>query len=291
MTNDETRPGFAMATPRQDDELMTNSEVRKMNIKRRNLVEKKHRLKSILQEARECLVRLLLSATVGFLLIMLFCVVASYGAEGDKEAVVVKETKAKKEKDSVGVDEAKVAALKAAILKKDIFSPAKVTSVPLSVDVNETEVDTGPKALKRPFRVIGIQSTEEGRLVDLYFENPPEVAQKKVGEVIEKTVTILAIEATFLRCEYAGLEVRIEQGETSNDALERLRGLEESKYELIGTTLKEGGFVADIYLPRQDRTRRIEVGEILGEATVMKIEKGRVTLIDPDGNQITISNE
>ena len=270
-------------------ETMTNGEVRKMNINRRNPLEKQHVLKPILQEAADGLVRLLMCATVGFLLIMLFCGVASFGADGDKEAGGVKESEEVKE--AVGVDVAKVAALKSAILQKDIFSPAKVASVPVSVEVNEPEVDSGPKALKRPFRVIGIQSTAEGRLVDLYFENPPEVAQKKVGEVIEKTVTILAIEPTFLRCEYAGLEVRIEQGETSNDALERLRGLEESKYELIGTTLKDGGFVADIYLPRQNRTRRIEVGEILGEATVMKIEKGRVTLIDPEGNQITISNE
>ena len=215
--------------------------------------------------------------------------VASYGSEGDKGATGAAESEGVEA--AVGVEVAKVAALKAAILQKDIFSPAKVASVPVNVGVNETEIDRGPRPLKRPFRVIGIQSTEEGRLVDLYFENPPETAQKKVGEVIEKTVTILAIEATFLRCEYAGLEVRIEQGETSNDALERLRGLEESEYELIGTTLKEGGYVADIYLPGQERTRRIEVGEILGEATVIKIEKGRVTLIDPDGNQITISNE
>jgi len=141
---------------------------------------------------------------------------------------------------------------------------------------------TEPQPLKRPFTVLGIRRTEDGQWADLWFDDPSRVEKVTVGDVIEKQVEVLEVGRTYLRVSYAGKEVRIGVGETSTDALERLRGFD-SSYFLLGTHVMESGPVADVLILRDGTIRMVEEGDRLGEATVMQIEPGRVHLVDNDG--------
>ena len=57
----------------------------------------------------------------------------------------------------------------------------------------------------------------------LLFQDPERLEKATEGQIFESIFKIVSIEWSFLRCEYAGREVRIYQNETTNDALARLR--------------------------------------------------------------------
>jgi hypothetical protein len=184
--------------------------------------------------------------------------------------------------------------LKADIIAKNIFRPAKTLPLPRKPDPAETTfIDPGPKPLKRPFTVLGFRVTEEQIWADLAFKDPDRVDKFKVGDMIENTVTILAIEPTYMRCNYAGLEVRIGQGETSDNALDRLLGQMSSDYVLLGTGPAPSGgeYIAYILIRGAEKYLVFEEGETLGEATIIKIEPGKVKLLDPDGTEVNLTIE
>lgn len=180
--------------------------------------------------------------------------------------------------------------LKKAIIEKNIFRPARtLVSVPVK-PLEETEqppvFNAAPRTLKRPFKVLAFDRTEEGARVYLHFDNPSEDRMVKVGDVIE-FVRILEITPPYIRCNYDGRDVRIDAGETSNDAYTRLMGLG-SNYHLIGTTVRPEGSVARFYFPREGYYRTVEVGDVLGNAKVIAIERGRVHLRQEDGTEFNI---
>ena len=179
--------------------------------------------------------------------------------------------------------------LKKAIVEKNIFRPAK----PIIPTTSEDKLITslGPEPLKNPFTLLGIRQTEQGMRADLASDKPtPRTEEVQVGHVIEDILTILAIEPTYLRCGYNSREVRIAVGDSSTDVWARLAG-GEIEYILLGTTATPAGdYVAHIMVTNERTYRTVEVGDMLGDATVIVIEEGYVLLIDSLGNEISIRN-
>jgi hypothetical protein len=179
------------------------------------------------------------------------------------------------------------------IKDKNIFKPAKVPPPSTTSDPgNFLAPDQGPKRLKNPFTVIGIQAGEGELGAHLLFKdparlNPDRIEKATVGNVFEDTLEILAIEWPFLRCDYAGQEVRIYQNESTHDALARLRGFD-SSYILLGTRAAGDQYVAEVLILRDNTVKIIEQGDRLGDATVTKIEEGKMHLVDPDGTEYPI---
>jgi len=178
---------------------------------------------------------------------------------------------------------------KIAIITKNIFRPAKSITA-LGPEENITG-SLGPEPLRSPFELLGIRETEQGRRADLAFTNPtPRVEEVAVGHVIENdVVTIIAIEPTFIRCKFlsSGSDVRISVNETSTDAWKRLSS-NKINYVLLGTVETDNGYEAHIKVVGEDDYRTVEVGDMLGDATVTIIDQGFVLLIDGDGNEISI---
>lgn len=183
-----------------------------------------------------------------------------------------------------------VAELKAAIIEKNIFRPARVVP-PLAFRTSEQEEtlprDLGPKRIKRLFTFVGFVRKDGVNYAHLHFDNPPENKMVSIDGIPIEFVTILEITPSYIRCDWDGREVRIDAGETSDDAYTRLRGLH-SDYRLIGTTESPDGWSALFYFPSEDRSRNVEVGDQLGNAKVVEIEHGLVNLIDKDGTHITV---
>jgi len=120
-----------------------------------------------------------------------------------------------------------VATMKSAILRKNIFKPGRIP--PVSGRENPTDPtvrEIGPMSLDRPFTVLACDIINNEPQVHLQFGNPPAVRAYKVGDVIQFVVTILEIQPTFIRIKYDTKRVRIDKGETSDDALARLRGFD-----------------------------------------------------------------
>ena len=189
---------------------------------------------------------------------------------------------ANKQEDLLSQEEYKIA-----IITKNIFRPAK----PITTSGPEENITSslGPEPLRNPFKLLGIRETEQGMRADIWFENPtPRVQEVAVADVIEEVVTILAIEPTFIRCNFFGSEVRISVNESSTDAWMRLSSSNMINYILLGTVETDTGYLAHIKVIGEDAYRTVEVGDMLGDATVIIIEEGYVLLIDSDGNEISI---
>jgi len=179
------------------------------------------------------------------------------------------------------------------IKDKNIFKPAKVPPPLITSDPGKfLAPDQGPQRLKNPFTVIGIQAGQGELSAHLLFKdparlNPDRIEKATVGDVFEDTLEILAIEWPFLRCDYAGQEVRIYQNESTHDALARLRGFD-SSYILLGTRASGDQYVAEVLILRDNTVKTIEQGDRLGDATVIRIEEGKMILVDPDGTEYPI---
>ncbi|MBN2212061.1 MAG: hypothetical protein JW709_11755 [Sedimentisphaerales bacterium] len=168
------------------------------------------------------------------------------------------------------------------IIEKNIFRPARQPSAATGKQANEFTVqETTPKPLKRPFVVQGIVHSETNVWADLRFESPGENRRVRVGDTIE-SITITGISPSYLACNYAGKQIWLAVGETSNDALAQAQGFHR-EYDLIATTIQGELRFATIRLRGEDRIRRISEGDILSDATVIRIEPGRVYLRYEDG--------
>jgi len=179
---------------------------------------------------------------------------------------------------------------KAEIVKKNIFKPARTFPAMMprpSSGLSSAEV--GPQKLTRPFVVIGvIRPSDDLPSALLLFDNPKEYRIVYVEDEIE-TIKVLGIEPTYLRCDYAGHEVRISVAESSDDALKRLRGMGSGgKYILMGTTVLPGETYARFSIPGESRYRKVTVGDMIGSDRVVRIESGKVHLVNPDGYAITV---
>ncbi len=161
-----------------------------------------------------------------------------------------------------------------AIVAKNIFKPARVTSSgqkwPKAIVVPEL----GPQSLNRPFTVIGIDHTEKDSRVHLLFNNPTERRVVIVGDEIE-TVVLKEIHSTYVICVYDGQEVRVDVGETSDDALNHIKGFNDFS-DFVGTTTVGDESYATFII--NGRYRRVGVGDWLGDYEVMKIDEGKLWL-------------
>ncbi|MFC1782123.1 hypothetical protein ACFL02_00890 [Planctomycetota bacterium] len=181
--------------------------------------------------------------------------------------------------------------LKDDIIEINIFQPAK----PISISTTEEnpQVNLRPDPLKNPFTLLGTNKTDQGMQAHLAFEKPTlRVEEVKVGYIIEKIITIEAIELLYIRCLYNDQEVRIAVGESSTDAWKRLVA-GELEYKLLGTAATaSGGYEAQILVTNIDEKtyRTVQMGDKLGDATVKFIEKGLVILINALGNEILLKH-
>ena len=179
--------------------------------------------------------------------------------------------------------------MKAAIIRKNIFKPERVPPfLPRETGPELPMREIWPMSLDRPFRVIACDTINDIPQVYLQFDNPPVVRPYKVKDVIQFTVTILEIKPTFIRCKYENKKVRIDKGETSDDALLRLRGFDGRDYEFKGTTVTDNIAFVFFQIAGQPELVRAEVGDWLGRDQIVAIEPGMVTVILENGEEIYI---
>ena len=180
--------------------------------------------------------------------------------------------------------------LKAAIVEKNVFQPGRlaspVSTVP-TVSENPLLRDPSPQRLKRPFTVVAFDSTPGGDRAYLRFETAGGLLPVKAGQWIE-FVQITEIIPPYIRCNYDGRQVLVAEGETSDDALDRLKGLP-GNYVLIGTIIQPSIRAALFYFPALDRTYVVEQYTRLGNAQILRIEHGRVILQHQDGDEFSIT--
>ena len=179
-----------------------------------------------------------------------------------------------------------LAALKKAIIAKNVFRPARVAPRLNGSGLELPAQDLGPQRLVRRFKVMAFDRTAAGPQAYVHFENPAQDRKVTVGDVIE-TIRIVDIQPPYLRCDYAGREVRIAVGESSDDAWTRLQGFG-STYQLKGTTIGPEGTYAYFYFPSEGVYRWVEEGDVLGRARVQKIKREEVNLKHEDGYDITV---
>ncbi|MCK5271024.1 MAG: hypothetical protein KAJ52_00545 [Sedimentisphaerales bacterium] len=179
--------------------------------------------------------------------------------------------------------------MKAAIIKKNIFKPERVPPL-LSRETGPELLmrEIWPMSLDRPFRVIACDTINDIPQVYLQFDNPPVVRSYKVKDVIQFTVTILEIKPTFIRCKYENKKVRIDKGETSDDALLRLRGFDGRDYEFKGTTVTDDVAFVFFQIDGLAGLVRAEVGDWLGQDQIVAIEPGMVTVRLENGEELYI---
>ncbi len=174
--------------------------------------------------------------------------------------------------------------MKKALVEKNMFDPRNKPQLTTETRVEEPRKSEDSGHLNRPFRLSAISETTNGPVAHLLFENPSERRSVKIGELIE-IVEIREIQRTYIRCLYGKEMVRIDVGETSNDALRRLRGYG-NDYELTAITVSNTEAFGHILV--EGRRWRVEVGDRLGNTTVVKIETGKVILRYDDGFEIAI---
>lgn len=179
--------------------------------------------------------------------------------------------------------------MKAAIIQKNIFKPGRIPPLlPRETGPELSTREIWPMSLDRPFRVIACDTINDISQVYLQFDNPPAVRSYKVKDVIQFTVIILEIKPTFIRCKYGNKKVRIDKGETSDDALLRLRGFDNRDYEFKGTTVTDDVAFAFFQIDGLPGLVRAEVGDWLGQDQIVAIEPGMVTVILENGEEIYI---
>ena len=171
-----------------------------------------------------------------------------------------------------------------AIVKKNMFKPAR-QPVGASRPKTEDVIDKyGKRRLLNPFKLVGVDHTDAGSQAYL-LEGASQIRRLvKQGDKIDYqtvmdvriVVEILEIKSAYIRCDYGGREVRIDVGETSNDAIERIWGYNNADYVFIGTTIMDAESYAHVNI--NGRSRVLEVGDRLGEAEIIKIEKDKLRL-------------
>ena len=179
--------------------------------------------------------------------------------------------------------------MEAAIIQKNIFKPGRVPPLlPRETGPELSMREMWPMSLDRPFRVIACDTINDISQVYLQFDNPPVVRSYKVKDVIQFTVTILEIKPTFIRCKYENKKVRIDKGETSDDALLRLRGFDGRDYEFKGTTVTDNIAFVFFQIYGLPGLVRAEVGDWLGQDQIVAIEPGMVTVRLENGEELYI---
>ena len=171
-----------------------------------------------------------------------------------------------------------------AIAAKNIFKPALVNIMPKKPQMGIYNISSGPEPLVRPFTLIGINITDTEAKAQLLFSNPVDRKAVIVGETIEN-LTITSIENTYIRCDYDGFDVKIDVGESSEDARKRILGFDK-QYEFIGTTITEKEAFA--YVKIGTELRRLEVGDALGESEIIRIEEGKLWIRHANGLEFAI---
>ena len=171
-----------------------------------------------------------------------------------------------------------------AIAAKNIFKPSLVSMAPKKPVTSLYNVASGPAALVRPFTLIGINISERQAQAQLLFSNPVDRKAVIVGETIEN-LTITRIDNTFIRCDYGGYDVKIDVGESSEDARKRILGFAKD-YEFIGTTITENEAFA--YIKIGTELRRLEVGDSLGESEIIRIDEGKLWIRHANGLEFAI---
>ncbi len=232
------------------------------------------------------------SGTAGwwcFMCFLAWMLVCSAAISRAADKVKITEDNKSAQTETTKVKEANVDQMKAAIIRKNIFRPGRVPPA----SIRETSPDLTmremwPMSLDRPFRVIACDTINDISQVYLQFDNPLVVRPYKVGDVIQFIVTILEIKPTFIRCKYDNKKVRIDTGETSDDALTRLRGFDGRDYEFKGTTVTDDVAFAFFQIAGRPGLVRAEVGDWLGQDQIVAIEPGMVTVILENGEEIYI---
>ena len=171
-----------------------------------------------------------------------------------------------------------------AIAAKNIFKPKLVDAIPKRPMLNSFNIISGPESLVRPFTLIGINIGEEKAMAQLLFSNPVDRKAATVDDVFE-TLTITEIHSTYIRCDYDGYDVKIDVGESSEDARNRIMGFNKD-FEFIGTTLTENEAFA--YIKIGTETLRLEVGDALGESEIIRIEEGKLWIRHANGLEFAI---
>ncbi len=173
----------------------------------------------------------------------------------------------------------------AAIAKKNIFKPKLVVENTNKRPLAKSyEIVTGPESLVRPFTLIGINIGEEKAMAQLLFSNPVDRKAATVDDVFE-TLTITEIHSTYIRCDYDGYDVKIDVGESSEDARNRILGFNKD-FEFIGTTITEKEAFA--YIKIANETLRLEVGDALGDSEIIRIEEGKLWIRHANGLEFAI---
>ena len=219
-------------------------------------------------------------------LLVLFCYVTGMAQDTNEKATPVPATSSTTtEKDK----QPTIAEMKKAIVQKNIFRPGRI--LPFSTREVKPEIlpsKKGPVKLDRPFKVIASESIKDVPHVYLQFPNPLEVRPVTVGEVIQFTVKILEIHPTYIRVTYDGKKVRIDVGETSDDALDRLNGYSEAAYTFKGITVTDEGAFALFQIKGRPRPVRVEVGDWLGNDQIIDIKSEVVTVRLAGGEEILL---
>ncbi|MBI9017877.1 MAG: hypothetical protein JEZ07_11525 [Phycisphaerae bacterium] len=182
------------------------------------------------------------------------------------------------------VTEPKIEEMKEALVAKNMFEPKKKPQVSIMDKSDTNKKEDERNKLNRPFKLVGFSGTDKQKVAHLLFENPSERRSVKVGELIE-IVEIKEIHNTYIRCLYGKEAVRIDVGETSDDALKRLKGYGVD-YELTAISVSNKEAFALVLI--DGRRWRVEVGDRLSDTTVVKIETGKVILRYDDGFEIAI---
>ncbi|MBN2841932.1 MAG: hypothetical protein JXM68_02515 [Sedimentisphaerales bacterium] len=171
-----------------------------------------------------------------------------------------------------------------AITKKNIFKPALFSSVSTKNITGLFTVTSGPLPLVRPFTLIGINISDKETRAQLLFSNPVDRKAASVGEIIER-ITITEIASTYIRCNYDGYDVKMDVGESSEDARKRIMGFDKN-FEFIGTTITDSEAFAYVKIGTQ--LKRLEAGDALGESEIIRIEEGKLWIRHANGLEFAI---
>lgn len=171
-----------------------------------------------------------------------------------------------------------------AITKKNIFKPALFSSTLPKNITGIFTITSGPLPLVRPFTLIGINISDKETRAQLLFSNPVDRKAASVGEIIER-ITITEIASTYIRCNYDGYDVKIDVGESSEDARKRIMGFDKN-FEFIGTTITDNEAFA--YVKIGNQLKRLEAGDALGESEIIRIEEGKLWIRHANGLEFAI---
>ncbi len=171
-----------------------------------------------------------------------------------------------------------------AITKKNIFKPALFSSALPKNITGIFTITSGPLPLVRPFTLIGINISDQETRAQLLFSNPVDRKAASVGEIIER-ITITEIASTYIRCNYDGYDVKIDVGESSEDARKRIMGFDKN-FEFIGTTITDNEAFA--YVKIGNQLKRLEAGDALGESEIIRIEEGKLWIRHANGLEFAI---